>query len=99
MLGVSNTGKSIILNGIIGCRLLPAQKNECTKKGILIKYWDKNYPVIRKTRFKTEKMGNDDIYYFEPDEDIIAKGIKNIQRVLEGPMENFQVKKRIFFMK
>ena len=78
MLGASNAGKSTILNGIIGTRILPAQKNECIKKGILIKHWEKNYPVIRKTRFKTEKMGNDDIYYFEPDEHIIAKGIKNI---------------------
>ena len=97
MLGVSNAGKSTILNGIIGCRLLPAQKNECTKKGILIKYWDKNYPVIRKTRFKTEKMGNDDIYYFEPDEEIIAKGIKNIHRVLEGTNGEFSSKEEDFF--
>ena len=99
MLGVSNAGKSTILNGIIGSRILPAQKNECTKKGILIKHWEKNYPVIRKTKFKIEKLGKDDIYYFESDKDIIAKGIEKIHRVLKEQMENFHVSKKIFFMK
>ena len=97
MLGVSNAGKSTILNGIIGCRILPAQKNECTKKGILIKYWDKKYPVIRKTRFKKEEMGKDIIYYFESDEDIIAKGIEDIHRVLEGTNGEFSKKEEDFF--
>ena len=97
MLGVSNAGKSTILNGVIGCRILPAQKNECTKKGILIKHWEKEYPVIRKTRFKTEKLGTDDIYYFESDEDIIAKGINNIHRILEGTNGEFSGKEEDFF--
>ena len=97
MLGVSNAGKSTILNGIIGCRILPAQKNECTKKGILIKHWDKEFPVIRKTRFKNEKMGSDDIYYFEPEEKIITKGIDNIHRVLEGTNGEFSGKEEDFF--
>ena len=97
LLGVSNAGKSTILNGIIGNRILPAQKNECTKKGILIKHWDKEYPVIRKTRFKMEEMGSDKIYFFEPDEDIIAKGIKKIHRVLEGTNGEFSQKEEDFF--
>jgi GTP-binding protein EngB required for normal cell division len=97
MLGVSNAGKSTILNGIIGSRILPAQKNECTKKGILIKHWEKNYPVIRKTKFKIEKLGKDDIYYFESDKDIIAKGIEKIHRVLEGTNGEFSSKEEDFF--
>lgn len=48
ILGVSNAGKSTIFNGLIGDRLLPTQQNECTKKGILIKYTDIDVPVIRK---------------------------------------------------
>ena len=97
MLGVSNAGKSTILNGIIGSRILPAQKNECTKKGILIKHWEKNYPVIRKTKFKIEKLGKDDIYYFEADKDIIAKGIEKIHRILEGTNGEFSSKEEDFF--
>ena len=33
LLGVSNAGKSTILNDLIGCKLLPVHQNECTKKG------------------------------------------------------------------
>ena len=95
--GVSNAGKSTILNGIIGSRILPAQKNECTKKGILIKHWDKDYPVIRKTKFKKDQLGKDNIYYFEPDKDIIAKGIEKIHHVLEGTNGEFSNKKEDFF--
>lgn len=97
LLGVSNAGKSTILNGIIGSRILPAQKTECTKKGILIKHWDKDFPVIRKTRFKKEEFGNEDIFYFDPDKDIIAKGIPNIHRVLEGTNGEFSDKEEDFF--
>ena len=97
LLGEINVGKSTILNGIIGRRILPTQKNECTKKGILIKHWDKDYPVIRKTRLKMEEIGTDKIYFFEPDEDIIAKGIKKIHRVLEGTNSEYSQKEEDFF--
>ena len=105
MLGVSNAGKSTILNGIIGKKILPAQKNECTKKGILIRHWDKNYAVIRKTRFKIKNFekkrfnenDKDNIYYFEPEEDIITAGIENIHRVLEGTNGEFTKKEEDFF--
>ena len=52
LLGLSNAGKSTILNGLIGFNILPAKKTECTKKGILIRYWENDFPVIRKTRFR-----------------------------------------------
>ena len=97
LLGVSNAGKSTILNGIIGYRILPAQKNECTKKGIIIKHWNKDYAVLRTTKYKFEKIGNDKIYYFEPGEEIIAKGIKNIHRMLEGANGEFPKKEENFF--
>lgn len=32
LLGLSNAGKSTILNGLIGYNILPAKKKECTKK-------------------------------------------------------------------
>ena len=97
MLGVSNAGKSTILNGIIGCSLLPAHKNECTKKGILIKYWDNDYPVIRKTKFKKEEIGGKYIYYFEPSTSIIARGLEDIHQVLEGSNGKFIDNEEDFF--
>ena len=89
MLGVSNAGKSTILNGLIGCSILPAHKNECTKKGILIRHWDNEFPAIRKTKFKKDTLGDEIIYYFEPEGNIIAKGIYDINRVLEGTNGEF----------
>ena len=89
MLGVSNAGKSTILNGLIGCSILPAHKNECTKKGILIKHWDNEFPAIRKTKFKKDNLGDEIIYYFEPEANIIARGIHDIHRVLEGTNGEF----------
>ena len=97
MLGVSNAGKSTILNGIIGSTVLPAHKNECTKKGILIKYWEKDVPVIRKTRFKMEEMGKDKIYYFEPESKIIARGLEDVHEVLEGSNGKFIDNEEDFF--
>ena len=39
--GASNAGKSTIINGIIGRDLLPTDLKECTKRGIIIRYSDK----------------------------------------------------------
>ena len=89
MLGLSNAGKSTILNGLVGCSILPAHKNECTKKGILIKHWENDYPVIRKTKFKKDKLGDEIMYYFKPEENIIAIGLDDIHRVLEGTNGEF----------
>jgi GTP-binding protein EngB required for normal cell division len=97
MLGLSNAGKSTILNGIVGSRILPTEKNECTKKGILIKHWNKEYPVIRKTKFKKEKLGDEDIYYFESNEKFITKGLENIHHVLEGTNGEFTQNEENFF--
>ena len=96
-LGVSNAGKSTILNGLIGCSILPAHKNETTKKGILIKHWDKEFPVLRKTKFKNDKMDDQEIYYFESEKEPIAIGLEEIQRTLEGANGEFTNNTEDFF--
>ena len=50
IIGINNAGKSNILNGIIGIKILLAQKNECTKKDVIIKLFGKR-SVIRKAKF------------------------------------------------
>ena len=60
LIGLSNSGKSTILNSLIGMKLLPCHMNECTKKGIIIKYWDLDIPVLFKTNLKEENK----TYYF-----------------------------------
>jgi GTP-binding protein EngB required for normal cell division len=89
ILGVSNAGKSTILNDLIGCSILPTQQNECTKKGILIKYWENEFLVIRKTKFIKEELGDEIIYYFKPEENITTIGLDDIHRVLEGTNGEF----------
>ena len=95
LFGESNAGKSTILNGLIGYSILPAQKNECTKKGILIRYWNRDYPVIRKTRF----INKDNKYYFQSEKETIAENIEDIQKVLTGLNGKFIENEEDFFMK
>ena len=93
LLGASNAGKSTMLNGLIGYEILPVQKNECTKKGILIRYCDNDYPVIRKTKFIKEKNR----YYFQTGKDIIATGFEDIQKILRGLNGKFTENEEDFF--
>ncbi len=93
MLGVSNAGKSTILNGLIGYNILPAKKKECTKKGILIRYWENDYPVIRKTRF----FSDNNKYYFLSEKEIIANNVEDIQNILSGLNGKFTENEEDFF--
>ena len=98
-IGVSNAGKSTILDDLIGFPLLPAHKNECTKKGVLIKHWNRPYPALRKTRFKqATTLNKEKYYYFEPESREIAVGVKNIQQVLEASNYEFSHDKEDFFL-
>ena len=97
ILGVSNAGKSTIFNGLIGDRLLPTQQNECTKKGILIKYSNIDVPVIRKVNFVPDKLGKEEIYYFKAADKIMGKGIEQIRDILEGANGKFVEDEEDFF--
>ena len=58
LLGDSSTGKSTIINGIIGQHILPTDQNECTRKGIIIKYSNNtnNEISISKVKFVEKKI-------------------------------------------
>ena len=98
LLGVYNSGKSTILNDLIGYDLLPVKTGECTKKGILIAHWDYDIPIIRKAKFIVEKRGDqNDISYFEYNNDVIAEGDDNVRKILNGVNGNFIEKEEDFF--
>ena len=79
LLGASKSGKSTILNDIIGYELLPINKG--TKKGMLIVHWDYDFPIIRKAKLICEKTENNkDNYYFKLNNDIIAEGDNNVKK-------------------
>ena len=97
-LGLSNSGKSTVLNSIIGTSILPTKRTECTRKGILIRYWNKDYAIIRKTKFVKELMYTGKYNYrFISQEKIIAKGEENIRSILEGVNGKFTDKEEEFF--
>ena len=97
-IGVSNSGKSTILNTLIGYPLLPVYKNEGTKKGILIKHWNYSYLALRRTYFRAGKtLNNETYYYFEPEPKEIAIGVKDIQRTLKASNYEFSNNEDDFF--
>ena len=98
LIGVYNSGKSTILNDIIGYNLLPTKQGECTKKGILIRHWDFDIPILRKAKFIVENNENDnDICYFQVSDDIITQGDENVKNILKGLNCNFIDKEEDFF--
>ena len=90
-MGQSNAGKSTIINGIIGNNILPTAQDECTKRGVIIKYWDKDETKISKACFKKEKFLNKTYYYFEEENDI-AKGENQVRQTLKGLNKDFNRK-------
>ena len=82
-LGASNAGKTTIINGIIGKDILPCDLNECTKRGIIIRYTDSNEITLRKANFREEYFFKKPYYYFEADH-IIAKGEHQVTETLKG---------------
>ena len=90
-LGEINSGKSTIINGIIGEDILPTGLEECTKRGIIIGYSNKNEEEIdiRKANFKHRNISNDIRYYFQPEKEIIGKGLDQVKEVLRDLNYNF----------
>ena len=82
-LGPSNAGKSTIINGIIGYEILPSDLNECTKRGIIIKYLSSDKPIICKADFKEEHFLGQINYYFEAG-DKIGEGYDQVKDTLKG---------------
>ena len=82
-LGPSNSGKSTIINNIIGEDVLHTDLNECTKKGIIIRYSDEEITLKKAILKKKESLGETD-YFFYSDEEIIATGLKNVKETIKG---------------
>ena len=96
-LGPSNAGKSTIINGIIGYEILPSDLNECTKRGIIIKYSPSDKPSIRKANFKEENFLGKTNYYFEAENNIIGEGISQVKDTLKGLNYDFNEKEEDSF--
>ena len=95
-LGPSNSGKTTLINGIIGKDILPTKMGECTKRGIIIKYSNSDEIIIRKANFKELKISQKTFYYFESD-NIIGKGISQVKETLNGLNYIFTDKNEDYF--
>ena len=95
-LGASNSGKTTIINGIIGKDLLPTASEECTKRGILIGYHDKDIITISKANFKSEEFLGNINYWFRVD-NIIGKGEEKVKDTLKSLNLEFNKKEEDSF--
>jgi hypothetical protein len=65
IIGNSSAGKTTILNCIIGQNLFPINLFECTKKGIIVRYWDRNDVQLNKVFLREKKSFGYKYRYFE----------------------------------
>ena len=98
-IGEIGTGKSTIINGIIGEDVLPTGVNGCSKRGILIRYLNKNENEIniRKTYFRKEKSEENTNYFFESDDYIIGNGLEQVKGILNNLNYNYNEKEEDSF--
>ena len=83
-LGPSNSGKSTLINGIIGEDILPTKNREWINRVIIIRYSRSDEIIIRKANFNDIKSFKNKFYYLEPDEEIIGKGISQVKSILNS---------------
>ena len=83
-IGNINTGKSTILNSIIGEDILPVKETECTYRGIIIRHINNPQFKLYKTQLKNKGEGFDKYYYFEIDSEPYCKGKDNIKSFLKN---------------
>lgn len=84
LIGSISVGKSTVLNCIIGEKLLPTKDDECTNRGVILRYKDEDEFKLYKTRLISKGKGNDEYYFFEEIKKPHCKGINNIRDYLSN---------------
>ena len=82
LIGSISVGKSTVLNCIIGEKLLPTKDDECTYRGVILRYKDDDEFKLYKTKLISKGQGKDEYYFFEENKKPYCKGIKNIKDYL-----------------
>ena len=91
-IGVSSSGKSTVLNGILGYQLFPEDMNECTTRGMIIQYSDKAqlYESIIDDETKY-------YYIFTEKERPVAEGIYEVRKYLKALNSRYPKDENKFF--
>ena len=80
IIGNSSTGKSSVLNNILGYDILPVNQGECTKRGIVIEYGGEIALFKAKSEIKNLRL-NENFLMFKKIEKIV-KGFNNVKEYL-----------------
>ena len=78
--GMTNTGKSSVLNSILGYDILPVYQNECTKRGIIIEDGEEIALYKAKSEVKELKLGENILIFMKIGK--IVTGEKNVREYL-----------------
>ena len=82
LIGSISVGKSTVLNCIIGEELLPTKDEECTYRGVILRFKDDEEFKLYETKLISKGKGKDEYYFFEENKNPHCKGIKNIKDYL-----------------
>jgi len=83
-IGNINTGKSTVLNCIIGKDILPIKETECTYRGIIIRHANTEEFKLYKTKLITRGKGLDEYYFLEPEQKPYCTGDDKIKSFLNN---------------
>ena len=91
-IGNINSGKSTVLNCIIGEKILPIDDTECTYRGVIIRHKNiDNYNLYR-TKLVSRGKGMNQNYYFIDDNKPYCRGIENIKSYLKNKNKDKTIK-------
>ena len=83
-LGCYSTGKSSLLNNLIGYDVLPVGKNAMTKIGIVINYTNSIDRIcLKKTILNQTQNFLEDYWWFEDEKDNIYSKLENMEEILK----------------
>jgi len=98
ILGASNSGKSSIINCLLGKNILPSDSSECTRRAIIIRYLDE----IEKTSLYSIKFNRcenlNEIYYYYTKEELISENLDEIKEIISILNETFPPKQEDSFL-
>ena len=98
ILGVSNSGKSSIINCLLEKNILPSDSSECTRRAIIIRYLEEN----QKTSLYSIKFNRCenlyDVYFYYTKKELISDNIDEIKEIISILNETFPSKEEDSFL-